>query len=80
MPLNLSEVPPEAMVEALSTRYPNMVLIGANDTFVNENRETVTDMLFINGNILIDLGLLEIARAHMMHEWNAGCTPADDAP
>jgi hypothetical protein len=80
MPLNKDEIPTEVAVDIISSRYPHCVIIGANDTFVSPDRETVTDLLFINGNILIDLGLVEIAKAHIMKEWHEGCTPADDTP
>jgi hypothetical protein len=78
MPLNLDEVPMEQILSRVAKSYPNLLIIGANEGFAGENM--VTDCIFIQGHLLINMGLLKILEHAIMEEWIASKEQADDAP
>jgi hypothetical protein len=78
MPLNLKEVPTESMVNELAARYPNFMLIGANEGFAGAN--LITDCMYMQGHILINMGLVKLLDDTLMQEWRGMKEAADDTP
>lgn len=63
MPLDLGQVPTDDLINALIKRYPNFLMAGANEGFVSDH---ISDCFFIEGNILINLGLWDLMHQHLL--------------
>lgn len=79
MPLSLKEVPSDDLLTELNRRYPHMIFVGTNTEFVKEH---FTDCIYIQGNILVNMGLWLLTKEQLLDGWAENCSDASgrDAP
>ena len=78
MPLDLSQVPTDDLLDALHKRYPDLVVAGCNTGFIDEH---VADLFYIQGNVLIDLGLWDLMHQTLLAGFVENIAPGKhDAP
>ena len=78
MPLDLSQVPTDDLIEAIQKRYPTLVVAGCNDTFIAEH---ISDLFYINGNVLTALGLWDLMHQTLLAGFTENIAPGKhDAP
>lgn len=78
MPLDLAQVPTDDLVNALNKRYPNLVLAGCSEAFIEDH---VADCFYVQGNILTAMGLWAIMQDHLMQGFRDNIEPdRTDAP
>ena len=78
MPLDLSQVPTDDLIEAIHKRYPTLVVAGCNDTFIAEH---ISDLFYIQGNVLTVLGLWDLMHQTLLAGFAENISPnKHDAP
>jgi hypothetical protein len=78
MPLDLSQVPTDDLLDALHKRYPDLMVAGCNTAFIDEH---VADLFYIQGNVLIDLGLWDLMHQTLLAGFAENIEPGKhDAP
>ena len=78
MPLDLSQVPTDDLIEAIQKRYPTLVVAGCTDTFIAEH---ISDLFYINGNVLTALGLWDLMHQTLLDGFTENISPnKHDAP
>jgi len=78
MPLDLVQVPTDDLLEALHKRYPNLLIAGCNAEFIKEH---VADIFYIQGNVLINLGLWDLMHQTLLTGFADSVEPGKhDAP
>jgi len=78
MPLDLGQIPTDDLIGALNTRYPNLIVAGCNTAFIDEH---VSDLFYIQGNVLVALGLWELVHQTLLAGFAENIVPGKtDAP
>ena len=78
MPLDLSHVPTDDLIEAIQKRYPTLVVAGCNTKFIDEH---VADLFYIQGNVLTALGLWDLMHQTLLAGFTENISPnKHDAP
>ena len=78
MPLDLSQVPTDDLIEAIQKRYPTLVVAGCNTKFIDEH---VADLFYIQGNVLTALGLWDLMHQTLLAGFTDNISPnKHDAP
>ena len=78
MPLDLAQVPTDDLVDAINKRYPNLIVVGCNAEFIKEH---IADIVYIQGNVLIDLGLWDLMHQTLLAGFAENIEPGKhDAP
>jgi len=76
MPLDLSQVPTDDLVEAIHKRYPELVIAGCNTGLIDE-----ADLFYIQGNVLTALGLWDLMHQALLAGFAESIAPGKhDAP